>query len=63
MWKGQGGRCFECARPVKLEETAKRAMCFNVLCIDCYLHPMNKPIIIYDDLVSYDNNPGDVSTR
>lgn len=37
MWKIQGGRCFQCAMPIKINQVCKITRSFNIICLDCYL--------------------------
>ena len=48
QWKAQGGRCFACALPVALKDTAKRAMSFEILCKSCYKN-VDAIVIVYDE--------------
>jgi len=44
----QGGRCFECAIPMKLENSTKRRNSFRLICQECYSISKEAYIIIDD---------------
>jgi hypothetical protein len=49
----QGGKCAECAMPLRYGDATKRSHSFEIICRPCHDKPM-APLFTLDDIVDYD---------
>lgn len=50
IWKSQGGRCFDCAKPMNLEDSCKPYNSFRIVCEECFeIRGRINTYIIIDD--------------